>query len=142
MAILLCDIYHSNSKIKIVRTAVLHKGKCETNGGFSKLWYETKYNFVQIKVPVCSRTQRFLIIRGHAGTIYWWWKTLATFLNVAETMRKNDLKNKKKNGWDIGKKLIKMLCHELKSSSSNFMAYIDWNFAPRAFLLRMKLNVA
>lgn len=141
MAILLCDIYHSNSKIKIVRTAVLHKGKCETNGGFSKLWYETKYNFVQIKVPVCSRTQRFLIIRGHAGTNYWWWKTLATFLHVAETMRKNDLKNKKKNGWDIGKKLIKMLCHELKSSSSNFMAYIDWNFAPRAFLLRMKLNV-
>jgi len=48
----------------------------------------------------------------------------------------------KKRMDEIGKKLIKMLCHELKSSSSNFMAYIDWNFAPRAFLLRMKLNVA
>lgn len=129
-------------KSKFVRTTVLHNEKCKTNGGFSKLWYETKYNFVQIKVPVCSRTKRFLIIRGHAGTKNWCWKTLATFLHVAETMRKNDLKNKKKNGWDIGKKLIKMMCHEKKSSSSKFMAYIDWNFAPRAFLLRMKSNVA
>lgn len=55
--------------------------------------------------------------------------------------KKRSQKQKKRMD-EIGKKLIKMLCHEPKSSSSNFMAYIDWNFAPRAFLLRMKLIVA